>query len=384
MSKKSITPTVFITGPVGMIGSQLVRLFLKESDWNIYILLHETAVEMTLTDILRSYCGIDEPEKYTDRVQRFHGSITKKHLGMSKGKYQHLIAEVTHILHCAASTQFDLPLPEARKINCDGTAEIIALAEKCSNLVHLGFLSTVYVSGKRTGEIIETVKSENSAGFANTYEQSKFEAERLVADRTDTLPVSIYRLSTVIGHSETGAVSHFTAPHQTLRVMYLGLASMIPGTPEYTVDLIASDYSATTIFKLFMAGASDELVFHIVSGKNKSYSLQEVIDKSYAALAKADPEWKAKQHPKPTIAPPESFSLFMETVREANNPLLHNVLTALESFAHQLNYPKSFSTRNTESVLPTYNEEVPHIQEYYQKVVLYCVKTGWGKKSQHG
>ena len=197
-------------------------------------------------------------------------------------------------------------------------------------------------------------------------------------DLAKSVPVAVYRLSTIIGDSKTGKVSHFTAPHQAIRMMYLGLASMLPGTPDYSVDLISSDYTASALFDLFWGNFSPNKTFHITHGSG-SLIPQEIIDESFTSMAGVDSSWIEKDYPKPAIVSEETFDLFMNSAVSANNPILKNILTALNHFAHQLLYPKKFSKDNLLIVLPDYEKHLPNIRSYYGKVIEYCIKSQWGK-----
>lgn len=358
-----------------MVGRDLVPLFLKNTDWEIYLLVHDQGASLETENLLKTFFELASDQQFLKRVHLLSGDITKENLGIVGEAIE---SKITHIIHAAATTRFDLPLEEARRINVTGTDHVLRFAEKCQNLKQFGFISTAYVSGKRVGTIYENGERHHD-GFVNSYEQSKYEAEEMIESRKGKVPSAIYRLSTILGDSITGKVLHFTAPHQSLRIMYLGLASMVPGTPDYSVDLIPSDYTALTLFKLFSEHFQEGQIFHITAGKQKSYTLKELIDESFQYLGKFDPSWEKRHYPKPTIASVEAFELFLESVRAADNQLLRGVVSALGNFAHQLTYPKKFDISNLLAALPEYEKDLPDIREYYSKVVQYCLKTNWGK-----
>ena len=358
-----------------MVGRELVPLFLKSTDSEIYLLIHDQGKSLEAESLLETLFGLSADPKLAERIHIIAGDVTQEDLGISDLGF---VNKITQIIHAAATTRFDLPLEEARRINVKGTANTLEFAKRCVNLKQFGFLSTAYVSGKRTGKIYENERVHQD-GFVNSYEQSKYEAEGLIEAVKSNLPTSTYRLSTILGDSKTGKVIHFTAPHQSLRIMYLGLASMVPGTPDYLVDLIPSDYTAVALFKLFSERFEAGQVFHITAGKEKSYTLKELIDESFRYLGDSDHQWKNREYPKPAIASAEAFELFLQSVKDADNHLLRGVVSALGNFAHQLNYPKEFDIANLSVSLPEYEKNLPDVREYYSKVVQYCLKTNWGK-----
>src|SRR5437899_1298015 len=64
-------------------------------------------------------------------------------------------------------------------------------------------ISTAFVAGGHAGCISED-DLDVGQRFRNPYEQSKFEAERLVAHWRERLPVTVVRPSIVVGERDTG------------------------------------------------------------------------------------------------------------------------------------------------------------------------------------
>jgi nucleoside-diphosphate-sugar epimerase len=368
---------IFITGGTGMVGREIVSLLLERTDASVNLLIHENGSGAGKELILKTFFNSPAKSDYVERLNIFHGDITQPNLGLPDTEYQQLTRNITHVIHAAASTRFDLPLREARRINVNGTENAAKFALDCHHGPHFGFISTAYVSGKRTGEIKET-ELEHDAGFVNSYEQSKCEAELALRKFSGKVPISVYRLSTVIGDSRTGAVSHFIAPHQAIRIMYLGLGAMTPGTPGYEVDLIASDYAADTIFRLYWENFVPGSVFHITHGSG-SFTLQEIIEENYRVLGRVDPEWLKRDYPMPVIVNAETFDLFMKSAEVAKNPVVKRMLRTLNSFSGQLVYPKGFDRTELHAALPDYEEGLPDIRDYYGRVIEHCVRTNWGK-----
>ncbi|MFQ5458477.1 MAG: SDR family oxidoreductase, partial [Myxococcota bacterium] len=91
------------------------------------------------------------------RVTALRGDLTEERLGLSPSAFETLAGEVTHIIHAAATTRFDLPLAEAKAINLEGTRRVLALAKRAADarLERYVHVSTAYVSGDRNGRIFE-------------------------------------------------------------------------------------------------------------------------------------------------------------------------------------------------------------------------------------
>jgi thioester reductase-like protein len=365
--------SLLITGSTGMAGREITRDLLTRTDVQLTLVLHDTGKALSRPRLLRELFRLEPTQPLIRRIRLVRGDLTKDRLGVPTTVYADLTRRVDGIIHAAATTRFDLALAEARRVNVVATEQLIRFARGCGNLARFAFLSTVFVSGRRQGRILESERL-HTAGFVNTYEQSKYEAEACL--ESSDLPYVIYRLSTLVGDSQTGFTSHFTMPHQALRVMHLGLASLVPGLPDYSVDLIPTDWAAATIVNHFLNEFQAGRVVQLVAGTARSYSLRQVIDESYARLGELDPAWKARHYPKPAISSQAAFQLLVRSAEQARDPLMIGVLGMLKYFTEQFSYPKDFVATNLNGAHP-----VPDIRDYYGRVVAYCLKTKWGRRA---
>ena len=364
--------SLLITGSTGMAGREITRNLLTRTDVRLTLLLHDAGKAMSRPRLLRELFRLEPTPALMRRIRLVRGDLTKARLGLPTTVYGDLTRSVDGIIHAAASTRFDLGLVDARRANVAATEHVVRFARRCRNLAKFGLLSTVFVSGRRQGRILESERV-HTAGFVNTYEQSKYEAEACL--ESSGLPHVIYRLSTLVGDSQTGFTSHFTTPHQALRVMHLGLASLVPGLPDCSVDLIPTDWAAATIVDDFLNEFQTGRVVHLVAGAARSYSLAQIIDESYDRLGELDPAWQARHYPKPAIATQAAFQLLIRSAEQARDPLMIGVLGMLKYFTEQFSYPKDFDTMNLNGTKPA-----PDIREYYGRVVAYCLKSRWGRR----
>lgn len=356
-----------------MAGREITRVLLTRTDVQLTLLLHDAGRALSRPRLLREVFRLEPTPRLIRRVRLLQGDLTKPGLGLPSKENTELARTVEGIIHAAATTRFDLALAEARRVNVLATQHLVRFAKNCRNLTRFALLSTVFVSGRRQGRILESERA-HRAGFVNTYEQSKYEAEACL--ESSDLPHVVYRLSTLVGDSQTGFTSHFTTPHQALRVMHLGLASLVPGLPDYSVDLIPTDWAATTIVNDFLNEFPAGRVVHLAAGAARSYSLAQVIDESYDRLGELDPAWKARHYPKPAVATQAAFQLLIRSAEQARDPLMIGVLGMLKYFTEQFSYPKDFDTSGLNGA-----NAPPDIREYYGRVVAYCLKTKWGRSA---
>ena len=117
------------------------------------------------------------------------------------------------VWHLAAV--YDLAVPEeiARRVNVQGTANVIEFARSRKEFTRLQYVSTCYVSGDYDGEFPED-EIDLGQGFLNHYESTKFEAEVLVRRAIRAgLPATIYRPGIVVGDSVTGETQKYDGPY---------------------------------------------------------------------------------------------------------------------------------------------------------------------------
>jgi nucleoside-diphosphate-sugar epimerase len=121
---------------------------------------------------------------------------------------------------------------EIFRMNVDGTRQILELVKQTPDR-RLHHVSTAYIAGNRPSIALE---DEISVGqtFKNAYEESKCQAELLVADeqRRGTIAASVYRPSIVIGDSRSGRVTHFHGVYAFIRALWTALERLRRRMPD--------------------------------------------------------------------------------------------------------------------------------------------------------
>jgi thioester reductase-like protein len=121
-------------------------------------------------------------EHLRERLTVVPVNLAEPNLGLSDQRFQALADRVDAVLHCAASTDFDGDIAALRRVNVDGTARILELAQAGSRGPDLFHVSTAFVAGRRRTGVVYETEIVTDAGFENNYERSKFESETLVRD----------------------------------------------------------------------------------------------------------------------------------------------------------------------------------------------------------
>lgn len=208
----------FVTGCPGFIGRRLVRRLAEQRpDLRLALLAKPEGAERTRAQL---------PELGAGRAVVLEGDVTRMHLGLPGPEYKRLTREVTEIWHLAAVDDLATDPRRIRAVNVDGTRNVLELAQGCPGLARFHHFSTAAVSGNREGVILED-ELEMGQTFGNTYEETKYQAERLVREAQGRLPAIIYRPGIVVGDSRTGEIDRFQGPY-TLAILLVASPLSVP------------------------------------------------------------------------------------------------------------------------------------------------------------
>jgi len=263
-----VSGCVLVTGATGFLGTEVVRRFLEGTGHPIVALVRAGDAESARLRLARAWW--DWPDlraQIGGRVEALPGDVSLPDLGLDAEAYATLASRVTHVVHAAADLRLHAPLDDLRAVNVRGTAHVLALAQAAHRhrgLERFSHLSTAYVAGLRTGPIAEDELSD-ARGFASAYEESKFEAERLVRAAGEALPVSIFRPAMVVGDSRTGAIKTFNTLYVPLRLYLTGRLRVLPVSAGLKVSLVPVDHVADAACRLTLDPRAAGLTFHLVA-----------------------------------------------------------------------------------------------------------------------
>jgi thioester reductase-like protein len=261
-------PPVFLTGATGFLGMEVLARLLERDEREVVCLIRapdQAGAEERLDGVLATLW--DDPARFRQRARAVAGDVTRAGLGIDPTVRTSLAEDIGAVLHCAASITFDLPLDEARLINVEGTREVIGFAREAKALGRLErfvHVSTAYVSGRHSGVFRER-QLDAGQSFRNTYEQTKWEAEHVLAAADDLAP-AIARPSIVMGDARSGWTPAFNVLYWPLRAFSRGLFDEVPARPEGHVDVVTVDYVAAALVELL--DRTEAGVFNLVAGQN--------------------------------------------------------------------------------------------------------------------
>jgi len=290
------------------------------------------------------------------------GDLTAPRLGLDQVHWDWLAAASTMIVHCAASVSFGQTLEEARAINVEGTRRMLELAGRAQELGVLeryAQVSTAYVAGSHAGRFYEC-DLDVGQSFNNSYEQSKFESERLVRSHPG-LPFTILRPSIVVGDSNSGWTSAFNVLYWPLRALARGLFPAVPAIASAPVDVVSIDYVADAILELCEAPGGIRDTYHLTAGAEAS-TIAEIAELASGYF----------QQPPPKLLAPAEFM-------SADHGVARSMLEEGAMYFPYFSVATTFDDTFTRAQLEPAGISASPLREYMSRLLDYATHSRWGK-----
>jgi nucleoside-diphosphate-sugar epimerase len=280
---------VLLTGATGFVGKVVLESLLRRREElgveRVLALVRagdpEHADARLRADVVASGCFALHAPGWEKRVEALPGDVTRPGLGLAPEARARAAAEVTHVIHCAASVEFTLPLAEALAVNTRGALHALDFARACPRLeAHVG-VSTAYVTPHRDpyGGGVQRVAEELAplprgaeallaslgagdlgaegeralfaeTGHPNSYTFTKCLAEHLVAQRAGDLPVALVRPSIVSAcraRPLPGWIDSAAAFAGFVALIGAGRLRVVAGDPQARLDVVPCDAVAERI-----------------------------------------------------------------------------------------------------------------------------------------
>ncbi len=286
--------------------------------------------------------------------------VSKPRFGWTAGEAGKIARDHDMLIHCAATTRFDLPDADYRAVNIDGTAHAIELA-RIGGLALL-HISTAYVCGARDGAILESDPLPAN-GFANGYEASKAKGEALVA--ASGLRYAIARPSVVLGDCATGEIRTFDTIYAAFRMIAEGHVRHMPARAGATLDFVPIDHVAAGIVALA------ERMDAAAGGRYNLVSGQPIPVAAFAAAIGA----YAQFHP-PALVDPEAFDPAALPPRERR--LYRRVAGLYSSYFQRDPRFDDARFRNVTGLAPP-----PTGVAYLRRLIDHCIAVGFLPAADH-
>src|SRR5262245_49673044 len=143
-----------LTGATGFLGKLLLEALLRGPGEppieRVYMVIRRqgsVSAERRFRRLLeRAVCLAGLPSGWSERVRVLEGDLTAPGCGLDGAARNTLRREVSHVVHAAATVDFDRPLGEATAANATAGLNVLELARGCQCLRSMVAVSTAYVS----------------------------------------------------------------------------------------------------------------------------------------------------------------------------------------------------------------------------------------------
>jgi nucleoside-diphosphate-sugar epimerase len=348
---------VLVTGGNGYLGRLLVRRYL-DGGATVVATARGQAAGAVARDlgvpVVAADLGDDEPFAAVDDAWR---------------------RRITTVVHAAAVTRFNVDGDVAQRVNVEGTQKALELARTCPALESFAHVSTVYATGLRAGPVLEQ-PYDDTPGFANAYERSKAAAEALVVAAED-VPWRILRVATVVADDDNGTVTQYNAVHETLKLWFYGLLSLVPGRGDTPLYLVTGRFVADAVARL-TDPAVDGGVYHVAHDRSESLTLDRFLDVASAQFGRVE-EFARKRILRPLLADEDSFALLVDGVTPFAGGLVTSALDNVMPFARQLYVNKELDNTRLRAALGA-GYAAPDAAALVAATCARLAATRWGRR----
>ena len=320
--------SILFTGFPGFIGARLLpRILELKPGARVECLVQEKYLSTARTAVE----VIEAQHKHArGRIGLVPGDVTVRDLGLSASNARQLRRHLGEAYHLAAVYDLAVSREVGRRINVEGTKNVLDFLEPAPRFERLHYVSTAYVSGTARGTYRES-DLDVGQGFKNFYEETKFQAEVEVA--RSRVPRTIYRPGVVVGDSKTGETAKFDGPYYVL-----GLMERLPSPGVFfrlgfgygTVNIVPVDFVVEALASLSASPASAGKTYHLCDPQPHSPGeiaemFAEAIGKSFVQVPVPMRVAKALFSPRPVQ---RFFGMPQEALDYFDDPVRHDTTQA--------------------------------------------------------
>jgi amino acid adenylation domain-containing protein/thioester reductase-like protein len=247
---------VLLTGATGFLGAHLLHSLLRDTHAHVWCLVRpsgEHGGARRLEDTARFYFP-EDAHLLEGRVTALEGDLERERLGLEAATWERLAGTLDAVLHCGAEVRYVGDVAHFRRVNVESTQRLLALARQ-GRSTRFHHISTLGLVGSHEadpeGHAFTEEAFDRGQELGSLYTESKFLAEQLVMDAArEGLPVTIYRIGNVTGHSATGRFQRNIEANAFYRVLKATLLLGSTARAEARVDLSPVDYCGRAVVRL--------------------------------------------------------------------------------------------------------------------------------------
>jgi nucleoside-diphosphate-sugar epimerase len=296
----SSKPAILLTGFTGILGKRYAYR-LAELGYTVICPVRASS-EREAQDRMQSVfhkLGEFTPDfkpELEKQIRAVPGDVRKKWLGIPDSiRDEFRAGGIEGVWHLAARLDLtDTCSQDVYDTNLVGTLNVLEFIREY-RIPQMHYFSTFGSSGEIREGIVREIPGIRPPSFRNTYERSKWEAERHVwqAQIRGEVEATIYRPSIVVGDSLHGRYEQFNAFNHVFDVIdrvriklcekrgldprtdSLKYDLRVLGDRNATLNIVPIDFVLDTVMKIFSMKRSSGRVYHIVNPNPPSLALAE-------------------------------------------------------------------------------------------------------------
>ncbi len=315
LADPSTNKQVLLTGSTGFVGKVVLEELLRRREELGIEEIHLVIRRSLSTEARTRFEKLANSPAFRQLSPGWQSycSVVEADLGDANAlpRRSNLAAQITHIIHCAASVEFDLPVSQAAAANITSALNMVAFAKRCPRLVRMVSVSTAYVTPhpgdsvpveevlaplpraarayyeemkagpKERGELDKKLMAET--GHPNSYTLSKCVAEHLVMEERGDLPLIIVRPSIVSACSALpfpGWIDSRAAFAGFVALIGMGHLRAVNVNPSSALDIIPCDEVAHRLLECAFitsetVGEPGGVIKHATAGRKNSNTIDD-------------------------------------------------------------------------------------------------------------
>lgn len=369
-----MSDSVLITGADGYLGRLLTEKYLFNSEKNLILWVHakdSAAFQSKSAQLVHIY------NNHQSRIKIFSGDLRGDSPFMGINPF-----EVTGIVHAATVNRFDVTELAANEINREGTRKVANFARDCRRLEDLSLISTIYSAGLDSGIIPESTLTPYGRLFANFFERSLCEAEFLLFNEFAQLPWRVFRAPIVIAHDNTGKVVQHNVFHDTIRLFFHGVISLLPGDCTTPIYLSTASSIVDAVYGVLNTHRAAQRVYNVCYRQDSALSWGELIDRVFMNFS-SNTEFRKRLISKPLLTDIDTFESSVSVLKGFRGAEVGRFIENIRPFAKQLFAAKDPANDNLLTAYPVYNNE-PDLLSLIDNIIQYLMITKWRTTEVNG
>lgn len=267
---------VFLTGATGFVGAMLLAQLLAHPRVKAVACLirarDESHARDRIRDTLSKYNLALYPHEEA-KIEAVAGDLSQPNLGFEEEQYQHYAQWSSVVFHLAAHVNYIEPYSTHRPANVAGTlnAILFSQAHRSKSLHYTSSISAYGPTGLVTGTryLAEDERPQDhmlALEYDTGYAQSKFTAETIVWNAIDAgLPIAIYRLGAVLGHTSGKGPMHANPADFLTRLVKTCIQQGVyPGLSDHKENIVPVDFVVSSLMHISSRTANLHRAYNVV------------------------------------------------------------------------------------------------------------------------